>query len=86
MQIEQDDAVINEKNKSSKTVTIIAVLIAVTVIALIAIIFVIMSMRDNKLAVTIDGKRVNVTDDTFYFTQDRKNLCINKRCCTACWI
>ncbi len=71
MQIEKD--IIRQKEKKgAKTATIIGILITITIIAVIAIIFLMLSMRGKKLSVVVDGQIVNVTEDTFIFTEDEK--------------
>ena len=87
MHIEQDDLLNNgQGKKKTKATTIIIILIIITVITVIGIIFAIMSMRGNKLSVSIDGQSVSFTSDTFLITDDRKDIYINKRYSTTCWI
>ena len=87
MQIEQDENIQNNnENKSKKTITIIVILIAVTLLIVIGIIFAMMSLKSDKLSVTVDDKRVNFSDDVFVITEDRKSIYFNQRCSTFSWI
>ena len=75
MKIEQDNF-FDEKNigeqKSKKTTLIIIILIAITLLAVIGIIFLLMTQKNDKMLLSIDGKAVNYSDDTFVFTEDGK--------------
>ncbi len=86
MQIEQEQSFeINQgKRKKTKITTIIAILITITVIVVIGIIIAIISMQEKELSVIIDGVAVTVPEDTFIFTEERKNICVNKRYSTIC--
>lgn len=72
MQIEQDENLIKEKqkSKSKKIMAIIFALILIVAIAVITLIVMLMSKTDNKLTVSINGKNVSYTSDTFLFAQD----------------
>lgn len=71
MKIEQDDLMLS-KQKKTKMSTIIAVLIVITIIVVIGIIFAMLQFTEKELSVVIDGKIVNVSNDTFLFTEDGK--------------
>ena len=73
MQIENNGYIPeNEEKKSKKIITIIAILIAILVIGIMAVIFLIMSMKGNKLTVSVDGVTKSFSEDTFIFTDDGK--------------
>ena len=72
MQIEQDNIMPDEGSKNKKIMTIIIVLIGVLIIGIMAIMFVISTMKDEKLSVTVNGTRVKYSEDTFFFTEDDK--------------
>lgn len=88
MKIEDDEIITIKKEKSSgkKTTKVIAALIVLLIIAVIGITYAIITIKGRKLSVSVDGQKVNFAEDTFLFTNDRKNLYINKRYCTTCWI
>lgn len=68
MKIEQDDIIDKkEKNNNSKTLKIILLLIAFTTLIVIGIVALMASMKDEKLSVMVDGKKVSITDDIFVF-------------------
>lgn len=78
MKIEQDE-VIGKKNKDgdNKTLTIILVLIVITFMIVIGIIILMASMKDESLAVNIDGQRVTLAENTILFTENTKDIYIS---------
>ena len=88
MKIEDDEIITSKKDKSSgkRTTTIIATLIVLLIIVVIGITYAIITIKGKKLSLSVDGQKVNFAEDTFLFTNDRKNLCLNKRYSATCWI
>lgn len=79
MQIEQDNNIVFNDNKKAgdgKTTKIIIALIVVTIVAVIGILYAILVMLGKGLTVVIDGKKVNVSEDTFIF-QDNGDIYVS---------
>lgn len=74
MQIEQDGFITNKKsgNDSKKTITIIIIALAVLVTIIIGIIIIMMSIAGGKLSVYVDGVKIKISEDTFFFSDDGK--------------
>ena len=78
MKIEQDeDFMKKEKKPHNKVMTIISVLIVITVLIVIAIVILMMQVEKNKLSVTIDGKRININEDTFLFAENSEEVYVS---------
>jgi len=77
MKIEQDEIIGKKYKKPVKTTTIVSILLAITLIILIAIIILMLSMKENKLVLTVDGQRLSYTEDTFLFTEGTGDIYIS---------
>ena len=78
MKIEQnEDFMKKEKKPRNKVMTIISVLIVIIILIVIAIVILMMQVEKNKLSVTVDGKRVNINEDTFLFAENSGEVYIS---------
>lgn len=78
MKIEQDGFVEKKgKKEKNKTVTIILILIFVTLLIVVGIAMLIAQLKERELAVYIDGRKVNVTSDTFLFTENNGEIYVS---------
>lgn len=78
MKIEQDMGTFNNNKKSkSKLTTIISVLIVITILIVIAIVVLMLSMNEKSLVVSVDGKNVQITEDTFLFEENSREVYIS---------
>lgn len=78
MKIEQDVGTFNNNKKSkNKLTTIISVLIVITILIVIAIVVLMLSMQEKNLEVSVDGKKVQVTSDTFLFEENSRDVYIS---------
>lgn len=78
MKIEDDDDyVYKQKKPHNKLITLISILIVLTIIIVIAIVVIMMQIEAKKLAVTVDGKKVEFTEDTFLFTEDTGDVYVS---------
>ena len=70
MKIEQDQ-VVRKRDKSSanKTMTLIAISIVIVILIVIGIVMVMANIKEAQLAITVDGKRQEFTEDTFIFME-----------------
>lgn len=77
MKIEQDDFY---RKKDKKNITsIISAMIVITVLMVIVIIVLILSMKDPKLVVTVDGQKVSIAEDAIIFAEDTNEAYISIR-------
>lgn len=76
MKIEQEENFHNKK-KSHTFTKMIGILIAVTVVIVIGILILMLSMREEKLVVSVDGLVVTPTEETFIFTEDRQKVYVS---------
>lgn len=79
MKIEQDDEVLNKKNKKPKIVTIISILIVITLLIVIGIVVLMMYTKEEKTKLYIDGIGVAYNEDTFKFTEGTGEMYISIR-------
>ena len=61
----------------NKTITIVAILIVLTVIILITVGLLIFYLREDRLSLTVDGKKVSFGEETFVFKEDSDDIYIS---------
>ena len=77
MKIEDEIQEYKEKKPKNNSTTIIAILIMVTLVIVVGIIFIILSLREQKMSVLIDGKKVEFIDNTFIFMEDTNEIYVS---------
>lgn len=81
MKIEKDEIIKTKspKSESNKVTKIVIALIVVTLLIVIGIVILISVLGKEKLIVTVDGKKVSFTEDTFLFTENNGDVYLSIR-------